>query len=189
MSLLKFIEQKKYNTDKLDLGYIHEFYDQLLSKRKNNAKKLLEIGMSGGESILLWRDFFQSAEIHAVDINVCNKLNNQSRIKTFYGNAYSKDIFDNFEKNTYDIVIDDGPHTYETMCYFIDHYINLINEQGVAILEDIVDVSWTKLLVDKIDKNIYTVEVVNMAKKQRTKHHNELWKNGLDVLIIKKKLV
>lgn len=187
MTLLEFAKKGNYTTDKLDLGYIDEFYNDLFSIKKDSVKKVLEIGIDRGESIVLWRDFFQNAEIYALDVRNCHRLNNQNRIHPIYGNAYSQDILSKFEKNSFDIIIDDGPHTYDTMCYFLDHYIDLLNDKGILILEDIIDISWTPKFLDRINSSKYSSKVVNMAGKQKTQTLMNTWKRGLDVIIVEKK--
>ena len=37
----------------------------------------------------------------------------------------------------FDIIIDDGPHTMESQIFFLDHYSELLNDNGVLICEDV----------------------------------------------------
>jgi hypothetical protein len=56
-------------TDKFDLGYVDLFYNDLFAKKQLSTTSVLEIGVDQGQSILLWRDYFQNAQIYALDIN------------------------------------------------------------------------------------------------------------------------
>ena len=184
MTLLEFTAQHRYATDKIDLGYIDYFYNRVLSPRKDQVKNVLEIGIWGGESILLWRDYFSNANIIGADINSCAKLENQDRITQLIGNAYTSEFLNQFEKEYFDVIIDDGPHTMETMSYFLTNHISLLKKGGILILEDIIDRNWTPELLKLIDNTKYKVTTVDMRYLQKTVWLLDRWKNGLDVIIV-----
>jgi hypothetical protein len=50
----------------------------------------------------------------------------------------------------YDIMIDDGPHTLESMIFFIKNYLPLLSENGILIIEDIGNMEWTNILINSI---------------------------------------
>lgn len=185
MQLLEFIETVNYpKTDKYDLGYIHEFYNDLFSPRQQSVKNLLEIGMQNGHSMRLWRDYFANADIYGLDINKCHSLTNQNRIHPIYKNAYTSEVVDSFEKNFFDIVIDDGPHTFPTMEFFCKNYLSLVKPGGLLILEDIVDISWTDKFMQLF--NGYDAKVIHMAGLAKTTKLQKRWATGLDVIIVQK---
>jgi len=187
MNLLEFINSNKslYNYDKLELGFINEFYNDLLSPIRNDVKNVLEIGIQNGNSIMCWRDFFTNAEIYGMDINYCKLLENKSRVTQIIRDAYTLDSVNYFTDKKFDIIIDDGPHTFESMKFFIQNYLGLLNNNGIAIIEDIVDTTWTKKLCDLIDPNLQ-VSAIHMAEKQLTEWHRNKWRAGLDVIVVKK---
>lgn len=174
-------------TDKYDLGYISEFYDELFTPIKDTVKKVFEIGIFEGESAILWNDFFQNADIYCADIIERSDFSSYPRIRPSYENAYSKHFIANLEKESFDIVIDDGPHTYDSMAFFLTHYIDLVKSGGYLILEDIIDRDWTIKLLNLLDDRAEVVKVYDMRNKQKTDHLTEMWKNGLDVIVIKKR--
>jgi predicted O-methyltransferase YrrM len=187
MNLLELItsNQSKYNTDKLDLGYIHTFYNDLFTPHKNTTRFVLEIGIHQGASILLWRDFFNNAEVYGIDTQHCGRLDNQERIIQILNNAYDKKLVETLTTVPFDIIIDDGPHSLETMEFFIDHYLALLRPGGIAVIEDIIDVSWTDKLVQRIGQG-YHVSKYAMKDLQRTDWHRNKWRNGLDVIVVQK---
>lgn len=188
MSLEKFYVENGNQTDKYDLGYISEFYDPLFSPIQNEVKKVLEIGIYDGDSVILWSDFFKNAEIHCVDIAQRSDLSSHSRIFPVYTNAYDPNFVAKFEKESFDIVIDDGPHTYESMVFFLNHYLSLVKSGGLLILEDIIDRAWTPHLLKIIEgRDDISIEVHDMRLKQKVSHLYERWKNGLDVIVVRKK--
>jgi hypothetical protein len=60
-------------TDKNSTHSYLNLYDTLLFSKKHTAKNVLEIGIGdfgekNGGSIIMWRDYFTNATIHALDI-------------------------------------------------------------------------------------------------------------------------
>lgn len=186
MNLLDFVKNiPGEKPDKYDLGYVNEFYDKLFTPRKTNCTKLLEIGIQYGLSLLMWRDYFVNAEIYGIDVDYCHHVINSERIFPVFQNAYSKSCLELFEPNSFDIVIDDGPHTLESMIFFCKYYFDLVKPGGIFIIEDIVDPNWTPILLNLIGKK-YKTSVFNMPGKCLTEHLNQKWKNGLDVIVVEK---
>lgn len=188
MNLIDFCNLNRPNTDKYDLGYIHEFYDHFFSKNKETVKNVLEIGIYYGRSIELWRNYFNNATIYGVDVNYCSGLEHYDRIIQKIGDAYSFNLVNTFEKESFDIVIDDGPHTFDSMVFFILHYLDLVKPGGLLVLEDIINPNWTPLLlyVLNLKSPNSKVHVYDMRNKQKTEYLTNLWKNGLDVIVVEK---
>ncbi len=180
---------KKYNTDKFDLGYMDHLYNDLFLDKLDSTTKLLEIGVFNGGSALYWKDIFPNADIYALDINHCSILDNEQRINHIVGNAYSDIILNQFENNTFDIIIDDGPHTFDSFMYLVNNYVQKLRTGGLMIIEDIINTKWTQKLIDALNNTQYKTEykVYDMRLKQKTKHLVDLWKNGLDILVIERK--
>lgn len=187
MDLLQFIDSQHYDTDKIALGYIEGFYDRVFSQRRHQVENLLEIGIYKGHSILMWRDYFEHAMIQGVDINYNPILSGQPRVIQTLANAYAHGFINQLRDQHYDIIIDDGPHTFESMVVFLSRYLCKLKPGGIMVLEDIVDASWADLLTP-IVTNVpnYSVEVVHMANRQRDPVLNHQWRNGLDIIIIEK---
>lgn len=179
--------QEKYQTDKFNLGYFDGIYDKILPKYIGSTENILEIGTHDGESILLWSYLFNNAKIYGVDIKPCPKIQNIDNISHIIGDAYHETLCNQFEDNFFDIIIDDGPHTLNSFIFLIENYITKLKNGGVMIIEDIIDLNWTKILSEKLDthKNI-TYKIYNMANKQKTDYLLNLWSGGLDVICIYK---
>lgn len=188
MSLEKCYFETANKTDKYNLGYISEFYDSLFSPIQHDVEKVLEIGIWEGDSAILWNDFFVNAEIYCADITQRKDLSSYSRIHTLYQNAYEHGFVAKFEKESFDIVIDDGPHTYDSMVFFLNHYLSLVKSGGFLILEDIIDRAWTPHLLKILEgRDDISIEVHDMRLKQKVQHLYERWRNGLDVIVVRKK--
>lgn len=184
MSLIEFAENFEPRTDKYDLGYIHEFYCKIFEPRRYSVKNILEIGIQYGKSILLWQEYFAEATITGVDVSPCGAIENQKRIIPLYADAYSIDFVNSLPGDHYDIVIDDGPHTFDSMVFFLSNYLQKVKRGGVLILEDIIDTSWTPKLLELINTDSRKATVYDMRKKQKNKHLYDVWINGLDVIVV-----
>ena len=58
-------------------------------------------------------------------------------------NAYDQNFVDkNFKDMRFDFMLDDGPHTLESMLKFIELYAGLLTEDGILIIEDVQSMDW-----------------------------------------------
>ena len=190
MSLLQFVENYPVatdkGTDKYGLGYIHEFYDKLFTPKKDSTQNLLEIGVQEGKSILLWKDYFENATIYGVDVDECPSLHNLQRVNHIVCDAYSDHSIDLIKNDHFDIIIDDGPHTYDSMVVFLTKYFSKLKSGGIMVLEDIIDVNWTPKLLELVDQSLCRATVINMAGKQIDLQLKQRWIGGLDIIVLEK---
>jgi predicted O-methyltransferase YrrM len=182
--LKEFVDSNSYFNDKGMLGYIDQFYDPLFSPKKDTTLSLLEIGVAFGGSIRMWRDYFTNAVITGIDPFV--DFPKEERTVFLKIDAYTQSTVDMFQDGSFDIVIDDGPHSFDSMVYFLQNYLPKVKSGGILILEDIHNTSWTPKLLNLIDPAVGKISVVDMRNKQTTEQLLGLWKNGLDVIIVEK---
>jgi len=148
------------DNDRTDKNTVHSYldlYHELLINRKGSAINVLEIGILKGGSIKLWSDFFSNATVYGLDIcdssQVWDEIKNKDRIKllTSY-DAYNNDMFRNSFLNKgikFDFMLDDGPHTLESMISFIQMYSQIMTDDGILIIEDVQSPEWLDVLRDK----------------------------------------
>ena len=156
MSLIELVDNDK--TDKNTRHSYLELYEKLLISKKESAKNVLEIGVGAGGSITLWRDYFKKASIYCLDKFPCLEceIHNKERIIFSCFDAYDETIFKTkFIKNIkFDMILDDGPHTLESMIQCIKLYLPLLSEDGIFMIEDVQDMSWTKVLYDTVPEDL-----------------------------------
>ena len=161
MSLIELVDNSL--TDKNTAHSYIELYEILLSNKKNTAKNVLEICLGdfqekNGGSIKLWKDYFSNANIYGLDIlssdRVIDELKNDSRIFLYTDtDAYNEEFFnDTFLNNNikFDFMLDDGPHTLESMKIFIKLYSQLMTEDGILIIEDVQSWDWIDILSNEV---------------------------------------
>lgn len=145
-------------TDKNTVHSYIDVYESLFSSKKDSARHVLEIGigpyMPNGGSILMWASYFPNAHIHTADIIHIDQVNtdliDHPRIYLHTSNdAYHKKFFTNTflsKEMKFDILIDDGPHTLESMIQFITLYSQLMKEDGILVMEDVQQFDWISIL-------------------------------------------
>ncbi len=181
--LIDVIKEFSIGTDKYALGYIDEFYEDLFSNVKNSTKEILEIGVHKGESLRLWKEYFTNANVYGMDISVSKVIPERDRITLIEKDAYTSEAVSNFQENFFDIIIDDGPHTGETQKFFLKEYFKLLKPKGIMVLEDIIEPNILPELIELIDKNQTSFQLIDMTGKQKSKR---AWNKKLFVLILKK---
>lgn len=166
MSLLSLIDDRL--TDKNTIHSYLELYHSLLECKKETAKNILEVGIDRGGSIKLWSEFFINATVYGLDIMSYEHLLStespvwegvythskgdlsDSRIQLFTQiDAYQEEFFrEQFLKKSIqmDMVLDDGPHTLDSMIKFIQLYSQILTEDGILIIEDVPNPSWLDIL-------------------------------------------
>ena len=138
-----------YYTDKNTVHSYIPVYNSLFSQRYKNVKNVLEVGVWMGGSIKLLNDYFENATIYGIDImdNVYQEVKHikeSKNIKLYLNNnGYDSDfVHKTFGNIKFDILIDDGPHTLESMKAFIKLYLPLLSNIGILIVEDVKSLEW-----------------------------------------------
>lgn len=164
MSLISLNNQY---TDKNTTHSYLPLYQELLKNKKHTAKNVLEIGIGNfgeknGGSIKIWKEYFINATIYGLDIlpneRVLDELLNDARVILHTStDAYNSDFFKaNFlDKNIRcDFMLDDGPHTLESMKQFIRLYSQIMTEDGILIIEDIQSPDWIDILRQEVPEHL-----------------------------------
>jgi hypothetical protein len=90
--------------------------------------------------------------------DVFENLRNDNNIKLFTStDAYNEEFFNEtfLNKNIkFDFMLDDGPHTLESMKQFINLYSKLMAEDGILIIEDVQDWSWIEILSEQVPEDL-----------------------------------
>lgn len=130
------------------------FYDFIFKNIKEDVRYFFELGlgtnnlqipsnMSGAGtpcgSIRGWKEYFKNAKIFGADIDRDILIQDED-IETFYCDQTNpssiKELSDNFNFK-FDVIIEDGLHTFEANKTFFENYINMLKDGGIFIIEDI----------------------------------------------------
>jgi hypothetical protein len=165
MSLEQLVDNSR--TDKNTTHSYLPLYEELLMSKKETAKNVLEVGIgylavSNGGSIKLWHDYFINANIYALEYfpleMVWDEIKNKERIILHTStDAYNEDFFvNNFLNKSlkFDFMLDDGPHTLESMKQFIKLYSQIMTDDGILIVEDVQSWDWIDILKDEVPEHL-----------------------------------
>ena len=159
MSLIELVDNTK--TDKNTIHSYLELYQRLLVSKKYTAKNVLEVGICDGGSIKLWNDFFVNATIYGLDImdksKVWNSIIKDNIVLYTSTDAYNQDFFTThfLDKNIqFDLLLDDGPHTLDSMLQFIRLYSQVMTDDGILIIEDVQSWEWIEFLSNSVPEHL-----------------------------------
>jgi cephalosporin hydroxylase len=160
MSLEEIVDNSR--TDKNTIHSYLPLYQNLLISKKETAKNVLEIGIKDGGSIKLWSDFFTNANVYGLDTMHINDVwegikNNKNVTLHTSTDAYCNDFFINnlLNKNIkFDFMLDDGPHSLESMKQFIKLYSQIMTDDGILIIEDVQLWDWIDKLKNEVPENL-----------------------------------
>ena len=131
-------------------------YYSIFKNMRNEPLRIFELGLGSnninvpsnmgsyghpGASLYGWREFFPNAKIFGADIDG-DILFESDRIKTYYCDQTNKHIIKymwnekELEEN-FDIIIEDGLHTFEANICFFENSIHKLKPNGFYVIEDI----------------------------------------------------
>jgi hypothetical protein len=160
MSLEEIADHSR--TDKNTIHSYLPLYQTLLASKKDTALNVLEVGIYHGGSIKLWSDFFINAHVYGLDImninNVWDGIKHNPKIILHTSvDAYNSDfVITNFlNKNIkFDFMLDDGPHTLQSMKQFIKLYSQIMTDDGILIIEDVQSWDWIDILKNEVPEHL-----------------------------------
>ncbi len=127
-------------TDKGAAGHhFTEVYELFFSPLKSTAAKVFEIGIAGGGSLEMWRDYFPKATVYGIDIYPKSEMDSD-RIKTFVADQADRGqlaaFIDKFGGG-YDIIIDDGGHAMDQQQISLGYLFRYVRPGGYYVIEDV----------------------------------------------------
>ena len=153
--------QKKYgyDGDLVDLfadnkgAVVHKWhhyipvYDRYFSCFRGKKIRFLEIGVSNGGSLQMWRKYFgDNAIIYGIDIDPkCEKLNGlagQVRIGSQADYHFLEAIVK--EMGGVDVILDDGSHHMDHIPATLNYLFSHLSYGGVYMIEDLHTAYWKK---------------------------------------------
>lgn len=185
----KWGETPEHFTDKGSWHSYIDTYQEVLSSLE--TIKMLEVGISSGGSVWLWREFCLQNNKHynltSMDIRSSfaeyhpefqDPVKTDSNIKLLWNsNCMDPKTYENF--NTFNLIVDDGPHTLESQAVILTLALPKLEKNGIYIIEDITSES----NVDFLEKHAFSID----SGLETTKYFG--YKNGRpdDILLVLRK--
>ena len=131
----------KHNTNKAFYHNYCKFYDRILTPMRETCKNMLEIGISTGASMFMWRDYFLKANIYGIDININSDVLDKERLISGIADQGSADemlkLMKFWNTPTFDFIIDDGSHIVSHQLNTINTLWQFVKKGGIYIIEDL----------------------------------------------------
>ena len=138
----------KLGTDKNSTAHNYcAKYEKYLPFKRNQALKILEIGVHFGLSLSMWSEFYKQSEcVVGIDINPHCKCYEDIDKKIFIeiGSQDDEAFLSTVKQkyNTFDLIIDDGSHMQEHMIFSFKSLFSSLKSGGVYIIEDTCCAYW-----------------------------------------------
>ena len=158
-----------------------DYYWRIFANSRSSIKKVLEVGIGTnnpilassmgiygkpGASLRVWKEFFPNALIYGADIDR-EILFKEDRIETGYMDQLDPESISVFLKNfgheDFDLICDDGLHTFEAGSNLFINAIDNLGLGGIYIIED-VSVPDLYRYKEFFDRYSYIVEYVTLYR-------------------------
>jgi len=116
-----------------------QVYDKIFKKYKNQKITFVEVGVSSGGSLFIWREYFgKNARIIGIDLNPEAKKLEKYGFEIFIGNQSDENFWRNFYEKVgnIDVLLDDGGHKNIQQITTVHNSLRNINNGGVIVIED-----------------------------------------------------
>lgn len=160
----QFVKIGAKSTDKYWRHNYTPWYDYHIGKfqRGFHTKRILELGVKTGVSLLLWHDAFRAAEIYGLDRRpeLCDRnIRKKSRIHLIKGDQTDKELLHKIGKESgpFNVVIDDCSHRPRHQRISFDVLWNYLTPGGVYVLEDMQSNYRSKYRQDSIVPYVTTL--------------------------------
>ncbi len=117
-----------------------EVYDRHFSRFRNKEITILEIGVSQGGSLQMWKEYFgDKATIYGIDIDQNCKQLEEENIHILIGSQSDRTFLREVVKTLpqFDILIDDGGHTMQQQIISYEELFGHVKDGGVYLCEDL----------------------------------------------------
>jgi hypothetical protein len=130
------------NTGRLIHKHVRYFdlYERYFSRFRGRDAVILEIGVSHGGSLQMWKSYFgDKARIYGIDILPECKKFEEDRISIFIGSQTDSKFLRSVASSIppIDIVIDDGGHFMRQQIMTLDILYDRVKDDGIYLCEDI----------------------------------------------------
>ncbi|WP_419896142.1 class I SAM-dependent methyltransferase [Roseomonas sp. USHLN139] len=130
---------RRHGTDKAsDRNDFLRFYEPFVAPMRDQPVKVLEIGVLGGGSVRMWRDYFANGQVIGADIN--------EAVRAYAGERLSIEIADQSSledmrrlaaMGPFDLIIDDGSHVWKHQIDSFNTLFPSLRPGGLYIIEDL----------------------------------------------------
>jgi hypothetical protein len=126
-----------YNSDKSSSYHNYlNLYDKFFNSYRDKNINILEIGILNGESLKIFQEYFNFANIIGIDINDKSHIK-YDRVTTIKGDQSDKNLLNNFKDDFFDIILDDGSHKMSHQQISFGLLFKKLKSNGIYVIEDL----------------------------------------------------
>ena len=128
-----------HDTDKS--SRVHDYartYDRHFAGMRDSVRTVLELGVYGGASLRMFRDYFERATVHGLDSNA-RRATSGERIKFWHGDQADETLLARIVEDcggSIDLVVDDAAHTNVAQWSSFRLLWKHVSPGGVYVVED-----------------------------------------------------
>jgi len=141
IAVKQYIKDASNGTDKFWIHNYTPHYDLHLADKRDKYKKILEIGVLRGASLLLWHDVFPQAHIYGVDkdISKARFVKHLDRVTLLQGMQGDDDFFrkEVISKGKFDLIVDDCSHKASHQKETLELLWDSVESGGMYVIEDL----------------------------------------------------
>ena len=127
--------------------HFFDVYDRHFHRYRGKEMTILEIGVSQGGSLQMWKNYFgPRARIYGIDIDPRCRSLEEENIRIFIGSQSDRAFLREVRASIppIDILIDDGGHTMRQQIVTFEELYSAVKEDGVYLCEDLHTSYWIK---------------------------------------------
>lgn len=143
--------EKYFRSNNARLIYKHnhyfDVYERHFSRYRNTSVVILEIGVSHGGSLQMWKSYFgENSRIYGIDIDPRCKELEEKNIEIFIGSQSDRKFLKEVKEKIgqVDILIDDGGHMMQQQIISFEELFGIVKKDGVYLCEDLHTSYWLK---------------------------------------------
>jgi hypothetical protein len=122
-----------------------DVYERHFSRYRNTSVIILEIGVSQGVSLQMWKSYFgENSKIYGIDIEPRCKELEEKNIEIFIGSQSDRKFLKEVKEKIgqVDILIDDGGHTMKQQIISFEELFGIVKKDGIYLCEDLHTSYW-----------------------------------------------
>jgi len=138
-------------------------YEKLLDSYRMTASKVLEIGVAQGYSLRMWNEYF-SLQCKVKGIDIAEAPLCDESLDVTIGDSKDASLWTDWDE--FDIIIDDGDHTFTGQMGTAEVWLPKIKDTGIYIIEDVSEMNSKQLthMIIKTNKTAWTVDLFDMRE-------------------------
>lgn len=168
-NIFETLQQQGFETDK---GTVHSYidvYEEVLKPYRFKADKVLEIGVFKGNSLRMWEQYFDWADVFGVDCDTMPHGGMADLREMINSGIHCIKIFDaenpelvkeHFAGMKFDVIIEDANHSLEQQLKLYNLYKEYLAPDGIYIIEDVENIDASRTEFENID-NSKTVTILD----------------------------